>query len=616
MARKIKVLMVQTANMNLGDTILADNDYYLLRKAFFPRKCDILRYSISSRDVGQVKYVDAVVFAGGIIKSTNENFWLYIPELIREAQQHGVPVFLSAIGVEKFYPADERSIALKQALNLPCVKGISVRDDIETLKRDYITNPSIQISSVYDPAIWCKYTYRKYLPASKSKSEIIGLGVVREKLFSDYGHPEIDRQFQLDFWKSVIEELEKRNLPWKIFTNGDTYDELFAKEVLEYIGHGEKLSAPRDGVQLVQNISTFRGAIAGRMHSNIVAYSLGIPSVGFIWNQKLAFWGQKIGYPERFLSTEEMTAKKAVDTLLHAIKQHSAPSREQRDTVYLAIKQFVKKWCRVREAKKETIDFQDKMIAHALGGIEIRYKNTNSLEAFRYSLAHGYQNFQLDLRLTSDNALVCVNRWHKDTFKIMNRPIKDGEKPQPLSLKEFQKSKYYNRFETMSFEQFISSASEFLKKVNEKVVLAVGCPGREDFERMIEEVKKAIERYQISPNKFMIRLEKKGDIEYFMKKDIKMDIVYHVADPKATPEKAVEACQNALEYCRSKKIKYISMNPDLYTAEIAAICSQYAVKVCVFTCTKTERIINAIQQGASLVGSHYYDVKYLKRLTR
>lgn len=37
MKRKPKILMVQTANMNLGDNVIADCNCRLLRLAMFPR---------------------------------------------------------------------------------------------------------------------------------------------------------------------------------------------------------------------------------------------------------------------------------------------------------------------------------------------------------------------------------------------------------------------------------------------------------------------------------------------------------------------------------------------------------------------------------------------------
>ena len=35
--KKLKILMVQTMNMNLGDTVLADNDCFLMKKAMGKR---------------------------------------------------------------------------------------------------------------------------------------------------------------------------------------------------------------------------------------------------------------------------------------------------------------------------------------------------------------------------------------------------------------------------------------------------------------------------------------------------------------------------------------------------------------------------------------------------
>ena len=61
--KKLKILMVMTANQNLGDSVLSENDYYLIRKALMGRRADIFRYSISSRDISQIRYVDAVIFA-------------------------------------------------------------------------------------------------------------------------------------------------------------------------------------------------------------------------------------------------------------------------------------------------------------------------------------------------------------------------------------------------------------------------------------------------------------------------------------------------------------------------------------------------------------------------
>lgn len=616
MGRALKILMVQTANMNLGDTILADNDYYLIKKAVAPKKCDILRYSISSRDFTQVKYVDAVVFAGGIIKCTNENFWLYMPEIIEEANKYNVPVFMSAIGVEKFYPDDERSVALKNALNLSCVKGISVRDDIETLRRDYLTNENIRTYSVYDPAVWCAKTYRKHLKKRRKNYELVGLGITREKLFADYGNEQIDRQFQLDLWKGIIDELDQRNVKWKVFTNGDTYDEIFAKEVLSYVGHGEKVKAPLDGKELVQNISQFTSVIAGRMHSNIVSFALKIPSVGFIWNQKLRFWSEKIGYKERFIECDDLSVNSVIEAWDKARVQGSVLKSEYKVSVYKALKDFLHTYCKKRETAHEHLCLDEHMVASSLGGIDIRYKSTNSIQAYEYSKKHGYKNFHVDVRLTSDDVLVCVSRWHKETFRIMNHPKKVEENPTALSFDEFSKCKYYNRFDTMSFEQLVEISKNDINRKGYNLIISVGKPKAEDFAKMMTQLSDAIEKYKLNKSTLFLRLEQKRDVDYVRKNKLGIKIIYHAVDKKTSYEDTLEFLKQTLEYCKSKKIKYLYLNHNVYTEDFHKLCSEYDIKCCSSTCVLTDKVINNVKNGAEFVFSQYYDVKYINRLLK
>lgn len=615
LGKKLKILMVQTMNMNLGDTILADNDCFLMKKAMGLRNCDLLRYSISSRDFSQVKYVDAVVFAGGIIKCTNENFWLYMPEIIKEAQKYDVPVFLSAIGVEKFYPDDERSVALKEAVNLPCVKGISVRDDIETLKRDYLENKDIKTYSVYDPAVWCADTYKKYLDLKSKKEECVGLGITREKLFFDYGNPQIDKDYQLNLWKGIIDELDKRNVKWKVFTNGDTYDEIFAKEVLNFVGHGEKLEAPKDGVSLVKDISQFSSVIAGRMHSNIVSFALKIPSIGFVWNQKLRFWGEKIGYSERFIDCDNLTAENVINTWEKAVKEGCVLKDEYKHGVYSALKDFSHQ-IKYRNKAKEKLNFKKHMVAASLGGLEIRYKSTNSKQAFAYSKNLGYKNFHVDVRLTSDDKLVCVSKWHKDTYKILNHPKKNEEKPEAITFDEFKACKYYNRFDTLSFKELLSLYKKDINRRDFKLFISVGKPSKEAFSKIFAQLKEAIAENEINIENIFLRLEVKRDIEYVKKSKYNINLVYHAVGSKNNAKETLPVLENALEHCKANDIKYLYMNTNVYEKEYDGLCKKYDVQFYTGTCVLTEKIISNIKNGADFVGSQYYDVKYLKRLTR
>lgn len=616
--RRIKILLVQTMNMNLGDSVLADNDEFLLRKTLRFRDCDILRYSISSEDVGQLRYADAMIFAGGILKTSNERFWHYIPALINEAEKWGVPVYLSAIGVEPVDPQDERGLALKQALNLSCVKGISVRDDVETLRREYIENPDIRIDEVTDPAVWCAQTYKSCLEqrqkAEKTVPEI-GVGIVRERLFADYGHPEISREFQIQFWLDVLSELEKRGFGWTVFTNGDRHDELFAEEIVRLAGRGKKLRAPRDAEELVEYIAGFDGVIAGRMHSNIVAYSLGIPSVGFVWNRKLRFWSERIRHPERFFNVEDMNAAAMVDVLSQVLGRRERVPQRLKRPVMKAMRSFVRRFCRARETETLDVSWEKCLVAPGLGGIELRYPETNTLEALHYSLAHGFRNFQLDLRLTSDGVPVCVDRWNKDTYKKLNL-LRQGQSESSsypaLSSESFSQACYFHRFPTLRFEDFLNCEEVTAGNV-ECLILAIGRPKPAVRQELLDVIVKACEGKRLPVERLLLRLERPEDVRATSERLPGLKIQYYFVHKDG--KDWLEECREGLAFCAEKGITQAAMHVDHYTDETAALFSAAQMQVCVYGAVRTERIIDALQRGAAFASSRYYDVDYLRRLT-
>lgn len=199
-----------------------------------------------------------------------------------KAQERNIPVYFSGVGVEGYDENDERCQMLKKALRYPCIKGISVRDDLDTLKTCYLEGLDTPCYRVCDPAVHTKTVYG----ISKSTdSNIIGIGVIRSRIFEDYGISGIDADKQLNLWCSLIRELENRGYDWKLFVNGLKSDFDFA---LKCWTPGKRrgkdrylVPRPTESRELVETIASFRGVVACRMHANIIAYSLGIPSVGW-----------------------------------------------------------------------------------------------------------------------------------------------------------------------------------------------------------------------------------------------------------------------------------------------------------------------------------------------
>lgn len=293
---KVKILLVQIVNRNLGDQVIADNAAYLVRQALSRltgRHYVIQRYDIQSEDYEMAKTADLMIFdGGGLIKYRQEEFHAYVPALVDCARDHGIPVFFNCVGVEGYDPDDPRCRRLADALNAPCVKGITVRDDLDTLRRYYLHTDQVFTAQATDPAV---FTPQVYGIQKDIRSKTIGLGIVRSRIFEDYGLAQITREFQLEMWQGITKELEARGYAWQFFVNGLRSDYDFAQEILVSMGRQSQaavLLAPRpvESGELVGTIASYAGVIACRMHANIIAYALGIASIGLVWNDKMVFW--------------------------------------------------------------------------------------------------------------------------------------------------------------------------------------------------------------------------------------------------------------------------------------------------------------------------------------
>ena len=108
----------------------------------------------------------------------------------------------------------------------------------------------------------------------------------------------------------------------KLFTNGTKDDNDAAMEVAERIkgkGYLPEIVIPTDAKELVMTLSMFRGVIAGRLHSCIISYSLGIPAIGLVWNDKLRLFGEESGHPENFIAVDALRPETVIERLEHAM---------------------------------------------------------------------------------------------------------------------------------------------------------------------------------------------------------------------------------------------------------------------------------------------------------
>jgi len=262
-----------------------------------------------------------VVVGGGIIKFKYQNFAQELTALMDFSEKYNVPVIMNAVGVEGF---DEKHIGcklLKRSINKAINKAITTRDDIELLKNKWLQhNKNIYTKLVADPAVWANEVYGI---EKDINSEIIGIGLIRGKIF-EANEIKYSEEDLLKLYANILEELEIRKLPYKLFINGSNLDYDFAVKFCRYINKEyliNELLIPNTAEELIKIISGFKGIIAARLHACIVAYSLNVPAIGLVWNDKLSLFGSQIGYRERFIETKNFNAKKIVDKLKTALQQ-------------------------------------------------------------------------------------------------------------------------------------------------------------------------------------------------------------------------------------------------------------------------------------------------------
>lgn len=267
-------------------------------------------------------HFDLAVFAGGQL--FQDGFALHIARFVRHFEESGTPVFFNACGVgAQISPKIRR--ALTEALKSPCVRLISTRDDAAGIEKRY----GVRAIRVSDPGLFAAETYG----VEKQPADTVGLGIMYAT--------SVNMRRQARFWAGLIRELDARQIPWKLFVNGSMQDMAYAKHLYSRLRAPARPFAdcfaalPQKPEELVRCIAGFRSLISFRLHSHVIAASLGIPSVAVVWDEKVRFFFRALGHPERCVCVR--TGAKKVLARLTAAENEGCPSVENQKINAMAV---------------------------------------------------------------------------------------------------------------------------------------------------------------------------------------------------------------------------------------------------------------------------------------
>lgn len=317
----MKILIVSCVDDNFGDNLIRicfEKLMYtaLKNSGMDHEKVELAKMPHKAIDRDLIISSDILYFAGGGLFGINYmNNYKFVEEIIRTADENGVPVVLSSIGANNMGVNSENEHLLNELLARKCFRAVSVRENPDMFRR-YAGDADFEIVQVCDPAVWSKYVYHSHLKKlNRPSKRFVGINTVRGGLFGDNDKPWklVD---EMNYMNEMRKKLEEDGIDYAFYTNGSFLDNnsllYFAKE---YEIPKERIIIPQSTRELVQTIYGFTSVAAVRMHSSIISYALDVPSVNLVWNDKIPFFYQNIGYPDRAISIEDWNAEDVLKRL-------------------------------------------------------------------------------------------------------------------------------------------------------------------------------------------------------------------------------------------------------------------------------------------------------------
>lgn len=260
-----------------------------------------------------------IIAGGGVIHYMYHDYACGIAAFSLACRMKSIPLIFHAVGVEGYSEKNVRCKVIKKVMKWKNVSAITVREGLDVLVDKYLDNDIGQyqtVTQIADPAIFSSEVYGI---EKKQNSSKIGIGLIRLGILKNYSTA-YDAKSLCDYYFELVRLLEDKGIDYEFFINGFSADLEVVPLLEEKIGRAIDVKIPNTAQELVHIVSRYSGIITSRMHSCIVAYSLGIPAVAFIWTDKLRYWGNTIRCPQNFIEMRDLSAELAYYTLENAAK--------------------------------------------------------------------------------------------------------------------------------------------------------------------------------------------------------------------------------------------------------------------------------------------------------
>lgn len=267
-----------------------------------------------------------IIGGGHLITATSTYFPTRIHALSAIARREGIKFYIQSVGVSN--PVEWKKTGRKFLQTVldgnPDLSYVSVRDELSASYWGQAFSNSPPLHIVRDPGLLAIDVYGQK-KNQDSATLRIGIGVIDDDTVRKLGSETVSRRMTKKDYIRMGKLIYERNCVPVYFTNGDFEDQELVERIQRDIFLGKEFSAefaprPESPVQLYEIIAGLNGVIAHRMHANVVAYSLMIPSIGLGWDIKLQSFFESIECTDRFISQNSFTPEHAVAAVFDAIE--------------------------------------------------------------------------------------------------------------------------------------------------------------------------------------------------------------------------------------------------------------------------------------------------------
>ena len=319
----MKILTVAFFDDNYGDMLIRTCFMQLTRVVL--QNLNISDYTLDvmplkEPETDRIVSADLIVFAGGgLFGLSYLNFAEYVEQILDEADAHDIPVVFSSLGINNMDAQEDNEKRLTSILHRTCIKAMSVRENRQVFEY-YAPDRTYEITSVCDPVLWAAPIYARDIADVLSEKRqrtkpVVGINVVRGGLFKDNG---IDWTLKTEetYLHALSQLLDEKDIDFRFFTNGSTWDiNALHHFVKKYKIPREKLIISETSREVIRAIAGFDATVAIRMHASIISYALSVPAVNFVWNPKIPYLFEKIGYPDRAVSPADWSAENVLQMI-------------------------------------------------------------------------------------------------------------------------------------------------------------------------------------------------------------------------------------------------------------------------------------------------------------